>query len=274
MNNPFFDIVFVVLVYKNTKVLKDFFKGLNISYSHKVVVVNSFYDKDSEYECQSIAEEYDADFISIANLGYSYGNNVGCNHAINNYKFKFLIIANSDTVIKEISCLQLINEEKAVIAPDTKMLTGKRQNPNIPFESYIYLRFLNLYYQYKYPLFITIAHAVNRLYREIVLFYSRLFNLKSFKIFSPHGSFIIFTHKAVMELMPIFNEKMFLYNEELHLAYNCKLHNIPIYYAKDIKILHLEGASSSKESNSWKNHKESYDELQKWIKTSYSQNNQ
>lgn len=42
-----YDFIFIVLVYRNTKDLKDFFDSYNLANS-KVIVVNSFYDKESE----------------------------------------------------------------------------------------------------------------------------------------------------------------------------------------------------------------------------------
>ena len=84
--------------------------------------------------------------------------------------------------------------------------------------------------------------------------------------FSAHGSFIILTYQAVSELSPIFHEDMFLYNEELYLAHRCKLLQIPVYYVPTLKVIHLEGASSTIQSNAWKNHEDSYRVLSSWMR--------
>jgi len=261
----YFDVVFVVLVYKNIDVLADFFVSLKLPYTYKVIVVNSFYDEDSKSRCQTVANNNDADFIPVPNKGYSTGNNIGCKHALDNYDFKFLMVANSDVIIHDFSYLSRIQNNRAVIAPDTKMITKKRQNPNIPFKSCLYLKLIDWSYRYDKPIYMTFAHIVNRVYREWVVLMTKILRIDMFKIFSAHGSFIIFTYQAAKDLFPIFNNQMFLYNEELYLAYNCKLHNIPLYYTRKLKLTHLEGASSTPSSNSWANHKQSYSELQRWL---------
>jgi GT2 family glycosyltransferase len=59
-----------------------------------------------------------------------------------------------------------------------------------------------------------------------------------------HGSFIIFGRNALDTLFPVFNEKMFLYNEELYLGLRAKQLNIPIYFIPSLRVLHMEGASA------------------------------
>ena len=85
------DFIFVVLVYRNIDDLKDFFDHFTIPNS-KVVVINSFYDKNSESSLKNIAEENDADFISVPNKGYGAGNNRGIEYVLNNYDFKYKYI--------------------------------------------------------------------------------------------------------------------------------------------------------------------------------------
>lgn len=262
----YYDIVFVVLVYKNTEVLSDFFKTLNIPFSYHVVVVNSFFDEESEKTCKQIAKEYGATFIPVPNKGYGTGNNVGCDYALNHFDFNFLIISNSDIVVKNLCYLNELKYKVAVYAPETKMLNGHKQNPNIPYYSRIYMGMLNLGYGINFPKIKRLGLILNRFYREVAFFYMRLFKKKELRIFSPHGSFIVFTKNAVRKLLPIFNDKMFLYNEELFLAFNCKKQHVPVIYAPELKVLHLEGASSSETFKSWTIRKESFDVLMKWRK--------
>ena len=73
MPQNIFDFVFVVLVYRNTQDLKDFFSSLNIPNS-KVVVVNSFYNDETKSEFEQIAIDNGADFLNVENKGYGYGN--------------------------------------------------------------------------------------------------------------------------------------------------------------------------------------------------------
>ena len=58
-----YDFVFVVLVYRNTKDLEDFFTSLKTP-NAKVVVVNSFYDDDSRAKFEAVALAHNADFLN------------------------------------------------------------------------------------------------------------------------------------------------------------------------------------------------------------------
>ena len=262
----YYDVVFVVLVYKNIDVLSDFFKSLKLSYSHKVIVVNSYYSDETERRCAEVAQTNNADYLAEPNKGYSTGNNIGAEYAIKNYQFKFLMVSNSDVIIRDFSYLSKLNQESAVYAPEIRMLTGHRQNPNIPRNSSLYHWILKYAYKYESDAILRMAHVVNRLYRELYITYLSVTHKDKVRIFAPHGSFIIFTYQAAVKLMPIFNNDMFLYNEELFLAFHCRQVGVPIYYVPKLRLTHLEGASSSLESNSWKNHKQSYNVLQQWLK--------
>lgn len=262
----YFDIVFVVLVYRNIDVLRDFFTSLKLPYTYKVIVVNSYFDDTTEKECQQVAEENNAVFISVPNNGYSSGNNSGCDYAIEHYDYKFLVVSNSDIIINDISYLSEISYDTAVIAPETKMLNGHKQNPNIPFRNVVYMILTRLAYKYEMPGLKKMALIFNRFCRELMLLYVKILRKDIVRIFSPHGSFIVFTKHTSQILQPIFNDKMFLYNEETFLGYKCKKLEIPAYYSPKLKITHLEGASSTESSNSWKNKKASFAVLLDWLK--------
>lgn len=256
--------VFVVLVYKNTQVLSDFFRALNTS-NAKVIVVNSYYDDESLSKCKVIAESNNSDFIAIPNKGYGYGNNVGCKYAMEHYSYEYLIISNSDIEIENMEALNSFDEELAVYAPHVVIPSGKRQNPNIISCFSLYYNLLKQGYKTEKKWMLKIARALCRLHREIILLISFVMPIKKLKIFAPHGCFIIFTKKAVEKLFPIFNEEMFLYNEEMFLGFNCKKNNIPVYYVPELKVLHLEGASSSNKNNmGYLYNKQSFEILDKW----------
>ena len=263
---PFFFIVFVVLVYRNTDVLKGFFESLSLPFSYKVIIVNNFYDVASERDCRLIAEENNADFMSIPNKGYGTGNNVGCRYAMDHYQYHFMALSNSDIIIQDLSILSKLNLQRAVFAPDTRMENGHRQNPHIPIRLSLYMKLLDLSYHYKSELLMTIAFALNRFFRELLFAWTKLTGKTMIKVFSAHGSFIVFSSQAVRELMPLFNEEMFLYNEELYLAHRCKQEEVPVYYVPELRVKHLEGASSTVASNGWKNHEDSYRVLADWLK--------
>ena len=256
--------VFVVLVYKNIDVLKDFFETLRID-DYKVIVVNSYYNEKSLKQCREISTQYNADFIAVENKGYGYGNNVGAKFAMDNYEYDYLILSNSDIQINAISYLDDIIKDAAVLAPHTHMLNGKVQNPNIPWHLSCLIPLLNYAYKHNSRLFLLIPHFFTRITRELFRLYHHIKKKQTYKIYSCHGSFIVFTKVAVEKLYPFFNEKMFLYNEELFLAEKCRLERVPIYYKPQLDVLHLEGASSSDDKKlGFVFNKQSFEVLYEW----------
>ena len=264
-----FRYIFIVLVYKNTDVLRDFFKSLKII-DNRVIVVNSYYDEKSLRKCEEITNAYNADFISIENKGFGYGNNVGAKYAIDNYKFDYLVLSNSDIQINEMTYLDKIVPTAEVIAPHTHLLSSKVQNPNIPWYMPWLIPLFHFAYKQNSRKLLYIPRAMSRLARELFFVYHKIVRKDKYKIYSCHGSFIIFTKGAVERLFPFFNEKMFLYNEELFLAEKCRLAGVPIFYCPSIDVLHLEGASSSGLKNiGFKHNKQSFETFYAWL-----QNNQ
>lgn len=250
-----YDYVFVVLVYKNTDVLKSFFESLDKVFNKKVILVNSFYDEESERRCHEIASNNNADFISVPNRGFGAGNNRGIEYAKEHYNFKFLILSNSDIVINNFERASALPEGACIIAPCTRLLTGKPQNPNAPMESKLAYWLLKKYLEKDRNIYLHCAHIISRSLRELFLLYSKIVRKKRYKIYSFHGSFIIFSALAIEELMPVFDERIFLYNEEGYLASKCKYLNIPCYFCPRLNVTHLEGASSKGTSVSEENKK-------------------
>ena len=266
VDKPYYELVFVVLVYRNIDVLRQFFSTLTLSCGYRVIVVNSFFNQETEDACRALSDEYDADFISVPNRGFGAGNNRGCSYVMDHYRYRFLILSNSDVIIRDISCLMQMEEQMAVYAADIRMENGHRQNPHLPFKVGLYLKLLDLSYKWKSNVLMNVAFAFNRVLRELVLAWTKMNGGRIIRIFSAHGSFIVMTYQASQVLNPIFHEGMFLYNEELYLAHRCRMLRIPVYYVPRLKIIHIEGASSTKQSNAWKNHEESYRVLSLWIR--------
>lgn len=236
--------VFVVLVYKNTDVLTTFFESMQKIDDKKVILVNSYYDDDSLARCKDAAMANGADFIPVPNRGFGAGNNRGIEYAKEHYEFDYLVLSNSDIIIRTWAKAEELPSGASVIAPQTRMLTGKNQNPNIPYYPAVGLWLHKQYVRTENKRFLDIAHILSRGGREVFLLYSRLFKKNRYKIFSVHGSFMLFSSEALDRLMPVFDERIFLYNEEGYLACKCRHLNIPCYYCPAIQVTHLEGASS------------------------------
>lgn len=236
--------IFIVLVYKNIDVLETFFDSLSSIDSYKVVLVNAYYDDESKKACETYATEHNADFVDIPNMGYGEGNNKGIEYARTKYSFEYLIVSNSDIIIKEFNNIN--GFQNSIIAPYTEMISGKKQNPNMPYHAFgICYNLLKWGYKNNSFIICKIAHAINRVNRIAFFIQSRLLNKDSCSIYSAHGSFFLIGNKALEYLYPLFDSEMFLYNEEFYLAEKCRRKGVRIIYAPSlIRVLHLEGASA------------------------------
>lgn len=232
-------VVFVVLVYRNTQDLRDFLKYIDIKDSH-TIVVNSYYDEQTEIEFKKIALKAEADFISVPNKGYGAGNNAGIEYALKHYLFDYLVVSNADIEIKDFEVTLLDNYEACIIAPRLISLSGKNQNPSSPykpcalFEKFRYFAFKN-----NHTKLIWLAYAYSRLTK--IIFYLLCKWRK--RIFSAHGAFLIMHYEVVKRLHPLYNERMFLFNEEEHLGRKAESNEINTWYEPRIIIRHKEDGS-------------------------------
>lgn len=241
MGKQKFKYVFVVLVYRNTQDLKDFFQAFGVKDS-KVIVVNSFYDDVSKEEFRIIAEQNNADFISVPNLGYGYGNNRGCEFALKHYLFNWLIISNADIIIKKFPEDVLNNHKNDIVAPNIINLKGKRQNPSSAFARPWWLDTLQYkVYKAERKRLIYVFYALSRLQKSFFYLISPLRK----RIFAAHGAFVIIPFSVIQKLFPIYNEEMFLFAEEIHFGRLASQNGVKTYYEPEIEISHKEDGSVS-----------------------------
>ncbi len=241
-----YDYVFIVLVYRNYDDLYDFFTHLKLS-NYKVIIVNSFYDKQSEHKIKNLALSFGADFISVPNKGYGAGNNVGCKYALEKYSFKYLIISNPDVIIDKID-YRIIDEINAdIFGVEIVNKKNKKQNPFMPYN----IKWLDKlkYWSYKYDNYY-LAIFICGIFSIIRKLFSLVFILSRRKwayVYAIHGSFVILRRSAVENLFPLYNEKIFLFAEEEYLAQKAKKHNIKTIYIPSLKVFHKEDGSISLE---------------------------
>lgn len=234
-----FDIVFVVLVYRNIRDLRDFFNSNEIPDS-KTIVVNSFYDDESECEFKEIAESNQADFLSVPNKGYGAGNNRGIDYALSNYDFNYLIVSNADITISRFRKDLIDKFPNAVLAPKILTLNNKNQNPSSPYKPIEWIDKLRYkVYKSNNSKLIIPFYAQSRLTK---IFYY-IFGKNKRRVFSPHGAFIIIPYNVLIDIVPIYNENMFLFFEEDHLGRLLATRNIPTFYIPEIVIRHKEDGS-------------------------------
>lgn len=237
-----YDFVFVVLVYCNTQDLRDFFDSLSIDNSH-IIVVNSYYDEESENEFRKLAKLNNADFLSVPNKGYGAGNNRGVEYALENYDFRYLVISNADVKVVNLSVCTLEKMPEGIYAPSIHTLSGKQQNPHMPYHSKLIDKLKYKYFKKNNWNMIMFFCAINKIFRMSFLGLLQFFNHR--KIYSAHGAFVILPKCVLERLIPLYDENVFLFTEEENLAMNAKSHSITTYFVPKVELLHKEDGSTS-----------------------------
>ena len=237
--------IFVVLVYRVAKDLFDFDKSLKeyVKSDYKVVIINSYMNEKTEKEIRETAFLLKYDYLNVENKGYGYGNNQGIKYVNENYEYDYLIISNADIIIKKFEDYLLPNTN-AVIGPLITTINGKSQNPYWVLKNNLAEKWIYDGYKNASKFKMILAKGINKLIREVFLLTKKK-SRKIFNIYAVHGSFLIFTNDVVKKLNPIYDEKMFLYNEEAYLAKYLKDNNVNCFFYPSIEILHKEDGSTS-----------------------------
>ena len=239
-------LVLIVLCYRETEDIKSMLRSIQGKRdSIGVILVNSFYDEATMKTLQKTAIENNCDFINIENKGYGFGNNRGIEYANAHYEYKYLGICNPDIEFNNLP-LDIFSEElsNSIIAPQIKTRTEKEQNPY--YYSHLqlvdWLKFIG--FQKNNSFLYYVGVAINKLYRVTRSIFEKVFHIKRTKIYACHGSCFFIGHKAIDKIGLPYNEEMFLFHEEEHLARVAHSKNISTIFVKDINIIHFEDGSS------------------------------
>ena len=232
-------MVFVVLLYRNADDLARLAPTLaRAPGSIRVVVVNSFYDDATREAARRLCAARGFDFLNVENRGYGAGNNAGIAYARAHYRFSFLVLSNPDIEIEAMPALPA--GETAIYGPLVRTETGKRQNPYMPAFSALRERLMRRFaMQPGNTLPFWTAVALNKAHR--ICF--NLLPARRRRVYALHGSFLVFSASALAALGTPFDERMFLFREEDHLARRAKTLDIPLYYLPDMRVLHHEDGS-------------------------------
>lgn len=238
-----YDFIFVVLVYRNYDDFQNFYESLVKTMSNfKIIIVDSYFNEVITAKGKEIAKKNDCDFISVPNNGYGYGNNEGVEYALSKYKFDFLIISNPDVEIIHFPQNVLTSSYKnMIIGPSIITPTGKQQNPLYYRKNKFAFYLLKKYAFSEKISYLRIYLIVNKIQK----FFRMLFNRHiETKVYSLHGSFLIIGIDALQKLIPLYDDKMFLYGEENHLAEKAREKNIENKFDKRFEVFHKEDSSS------------------------------
>lgn len=236
-----YDFIFVVLVFRNTRDLEDFFESNHVPNS-KVIVVNSFYDEESEKRFKEIAVSNNADYINVPNNGYGAGNNAGCKYALEHYEFKYLIISNADITIKSLTIGEVESHGACILAPKIITLDGRNQNPFWPYKI-PKIEFDIKYWLNKrnYTKIIQIIYAFSKMRRMVFNVMYKVTRRR--RIWAAHGAFVILEYTVLKKMFPLYNERMFLFAEEGHLCKKAESLDVKVFYVPEVVVLHKEDGS-------------------------------
>ncbi|KGH87910.1 glycosyltransferase [Oenococcus oeni] len=260
---------FVVLEYNGYNDFKNFYESIQMnSDDFKLILVDSFSSENLKKEGKLLSKKLNIDFISVPNRGYGAGNNAGIKFATDNYNFEYLIIANPDTVIKKLE-YKVLSEHglDKIIGPEITNLNGKKQNP--------------LYFKkYKLPFFVlekySISGSIATLYIYLVLNkiyskYNQFLNRKEkiLNVYALHGSFFAIGREALLKLQPVFDEKMFLFIEEDHVAEKSRMLSIPLVLDRRLNVCHKENGSTGESGLSPSSRKIALESLRAFFSNTY-----
>lgn len=260
---------FVILTYNGFDDFKNLYRSLSkIKETFAVILVDSFSNEYISDAGKSLAEKLNIDFISVPNRGYGSGNNVGIKFAREHYDFEYVIISNPDTIIEDMN-YDIISKygQNVIIGPDIKNLNGKEQNP-LYFKKYKIPFWILRHYIKKGSVYLLYIYLIfNKLYSSY--YHLRYRQRKSIRVYALHGSFMIIGNRALSALTPLYDERMFLYAEENHVAERAKSLNISLFLDKNLKITHKENGSTGEDGLNNAQIKHTLNSLRVFFKNTY-----
>ena len=237
MNN-YYDLCFCILMYRNTTDIIDLLDSLRkkLNCTYKVILVDAFYSDEVSDKIKKLSEENNCDYIPIENKGYSYGNNIGMKFILDNYICKKIIVSNPDISVREFDD-SILESNEFIIAPKIITSTGKNQNPY--YKRYSALKEKCIYFAFKNN---------NKFLYYIIMAIQKIFKILTFwwqpkKVYAAHGAFIIFDSERLKKYLPLFDDNMFLFNEEIYLAFKVNHLGETIKYYKKLIVDHKEDGS-------------------------------
>lgn len=249
------NIVFVVLHYKLYSVTKECIEYL-LKQDYKdihIVIVDNCSNNGS---LEQLKNEYISDkiyFVSIEhNLGYAKANDLGYQIAKHKFNADFIAIINNDLFIEDITfCNKLLDSYQRnlfdILGPDIVNINGVHQNPlqncivseeglnKLILKTRIKLLLMPYLYQFK--------HKKNHVTSE------DKYCSKCKADVPLHGSCLIFSKTFIKKNEYPFFPETFLYGEEDILYYLSMKNQVKMIYDPQLKVKHIEDATSKSISN-------------------------
>lgn len=233
------DVSIIIVNYNTKKLTLECIKSINqsnISYQYEVILVDN---NSTDGTVDALAKEFpNVNLIANSeNVGFSKANN----QAINLSKGRYILLLNSDTIVKSGSIdiiIRFMDENMEagatgcrVLLPDGSLDQACHRGFPTPSASFYYLAGL---YK-KYP--------NNPQYNGYHLSHLNLDEIHEIDCLV--GAFMMVRREAI-EQVGLLDETYFMYGEDIDWCYRIKQAGWKIYYNPMTEIIHYKGASSRK----------------------------
>ena len=236
------ELSIIIVNYKNQHLITQCVKSIvdnEKELSYEIIVV----DNNSEDDSESILKDIYPDLIWIQmgyNSGFGRANNAGFKKASG----KYILILNSDIIIKEKNTLFKCVEEHRRLAKDKLILGVRLVDEKAAYQETLRLRFPGVRREIR----------ANALY---ILFIERLFgrkfkgkeyqkaaHYKSGEVAYINGAFLLLNRKELLSEKLYFDRDFFLYGEDIEWAWRARKSGFTFYHWHVPEIIHLGSASS------------------------------
>lgn len=234
-------IYFLAVNYGTSYLIEEWVANIRNVYSNNtIVLVDNFKSEEERKKTIDICNKVNIDLILSDNIGYGRGLNKAIEYCFEKEKNKNFYIFAGNLDIEYVHIPDKLPKGKYVYVPIVEESIKKNRNP---FLTKIQKNIFPIYYLAGYfksiPL-LYFAIAVNKVFSKIPS-----------QIWAVHGSLFCFNSSCVENDKLLFNEKSFLYCEELEFASYME-HARVDFLNKKIKIIHKENAATGEINTSKK----------------------
>ncbi len=171
----------------------------------KIVVVDNFHSIESRGVARIIAKELNIELYELENYGYSYALNYAIKNLYNERESYVVICGNIDITFESIP--EIPPAQKIAYIPKVRELNRKNRNP-----------FLTRFQRLSIPLYRIAALKNSSILYGFAIAVNKIMGKIPSKIWAVHGSLFCFDDSILEAAEDIFNNKSFLYGEELEFA--------------------------------------------------------
>jgi hypothetical protein len=210
----------IILNYNNFNETKNCIESLESQNKKPFIIIVDNNSKDGSGE---ELEKYFPNYVFLKNkknLGYTGGNNLGIKYALKN-NFKYILILNNDTIIKDNNLINKI-EKTFEINPKIGIIGLSIINRDT---NKLYYDFTKLKGFYKVLSYFIKTFDPNNIQNELKKYYSLYVSGSAFAISS-----------ECINKTGYFDERFFMYLEEIDMCIKAHNNNYFVIYSNDIKI--------------------------------------